>query len=264
MRVNEQLNHEMRILFITSSHNGLSQRLFCELEREGHEIKIQLATSPEVMIEAVSSFSPALIIAPFLKAAIPDEIWKKHTCLIVHPGIKGDRGPSSLDWAIMRDAKEWGVTVLQAAEEMDASDIWATQNFTMRDVAKGNLYRHEVTQAASEAVMRAVKNFEEPSFKPEPLNYSNPKVLGTWNDPMKRKHREINWSDTSSAIIKKIKAADSNPGVLENKIFNEPYFIFGAHKEDVLTGMPGELIAQRDGAVCIGTGDGSIWVSHLK
>ncbi len=40
----------MRILFITSSHNALSQRLFSELSREGHTIHIQLATSEGAML----------------------------------------------------------------------------------------------------------------------------------------------------------------------------------------------------------------------
>jgi putative two-component system hydrogenase maturation factor HypX/HoxX len=147
---------------------------------------------------------------------------------------------------------------------MDAGDIWATQNFPMRAVSKSTLYRHEVTQAASEAVLRAVKNFGSQNFKPEPLNYDDPTVLGRWNDPIKRKDRAINWNEASSEIIKKIRAADSHPGVLENHIFDEPYFLFGAHQEDILTGKPGQIIAQREGAICIGSGDGSIWVSHLK
>ncbi|PCI93136.1 MAG: hydrogenase maturation protein, partial [Flavobacteriales bacterium] len=109
----------MKILFITSSHNGLSQRAWAELSAKGHMIKIQLATSNEAMINAVSAFKPDLILAPFLKKAIPDSIWKSTTSLIVHPGIKGDRGPSSLDWAVMSQKTEWGVTVLQADEEMD-------------------------------------------------------------------------------------------------------------------------------------------------
>ena len=41
-------------------------------------------------------------------------------CFIVHPGPRGDRGPSSLDWAIMGDAERWGVTVLQANAEIDS------------------------------------------------------------------------------------------------------------------------------------------------
>lgn len=46
--------------------------------------------------------------------AIPEDIYKRIKCLIVHPGIKGDRGPSSIDWAILNQSKEWGVTIIEA------------------------------------------------------------------------------------------------------------------------------------------------------
>jgi len=254
----------MRILFITSSHNGLSQRAWCELTSNGHEVKVQLATSDTAMENAVNNFNPNLILAPFLKKAIPDSIWKKHVCLIVHPGIKGDRGPSSLDWVIMSDGQEWGVTVLQAAEEMDAGDIWSSNNFPMRKISKSNLYRHEVTVAALKGIHDAVEKFESGIFQPEKLDYKNPKITGTWNDPIKRVNRMVDWSMSSTEIIKKIKAADSTPGVLEQHIFPFPCFMFGAHIESSLKGIPGQLIAQRDKAVCIGTGDGAIWITHLK
>ncbi|MBJ7539679.1 hydrogenase maturation protein [Marinomonas transparens] len=254
----------MRILFITTSHNGLSQRAWSELLAKGHDIKIQLATSDDAMLDAVEAFRPELILAPFLKKAIPDIIWKNHTCLIVHPGIKGDRGPSSLDWAIMRGYKEWGVTILQAAEEMDAGDIWSSNNFPMRDVSKSNLYRHEVTAAALKGIHDAVSKFESLDFVPEALNYSNPDVKGCWNDPIKRVDRAIDWASSSQDIIAKIKAADSTPGVLESHIFPFPCFMYGAHLEDKLKGNAGEILAQRDSAICIATGDGAIWVSHLK
>jgi putative two-component system hydrogenase maturation factor HypX/HoxX len=41
----------------------------------------------------------------------------------MHPGIKGDQGPSSLDCAITNDERAWGVTILEAAEEFDAGPI---------------------------------------------------------------------------------------------------------------------------------------------
>lgn len=53
------------------------------------------------MRNGVDEFQPDLIICPTLMKAIPEDIYKKIKCLIVHPGIKGDRGPSSIDWAIL-------------------------------------------------------------------------------------------------------------------------------------------------------------------
>ena len=83
---------------------------------------------------------------------------------MVHPGIVGDRGPSALDWAIMRDCAEWGVTVLQANGEMDGGDIWAAETFPMRLAKKSSLYRNEVIEAAVRAVLAAVERFQSKGF----------------------------------------------------------------------------------------------------
>ena len=128
----------MKILFLTHSFNSLAQRLWVELSRRGHEVSIEFDINDNVAIEAVALFQPDLIVAPFLKRAIPEAVWREHVCLVVHPGIPGDRGPSALDWAIMNGETEWGVTVLQANAVMDGGDIWATRRFPMRAARKSS------------------------------------------------------------------------------------------------------------------------------
>lgn len=253
----------MKILFLTTAHNSMSRRAYDELTNIGHQVDVYLAIGDSEMIQAVEKHKPDLIVAPMLKKAIPDVIWRNHTCIIVHPGIKGDRGPSSLDWAILHGASEWGVTLLQANEEMDAGDIWASVNFKMRNTSKSNLYRHEVTEAAMKGLLLAVERFEKGDFKPEPLDYSKEDVKGTLLPTMKQADRAIDWSMGTEQIAKKIRSGDSQPGVLD-KIYGEEYYLFGAHEEDVLKGTPGEIIAWRDGAICRATGDGAIWITHLK
>ena len=49
------------------------------------------------------------------------------------------------------------VTVLQANAVMDGGDIWATRSFSMRAARKSSLYRNEVTEAATAAVLEAVE-----------------------------------------------------------------------------------------------------------
>ena len=138
----------MRILLLTHSFNSLTQRLFVALREQGHDVSVEFDVNDATTTDAVSLFSPDLIIAPFLKRAIPETIWRHHVCLVVHPGIVGDRGPSALDWAILDREPDWGVTVLQANAAMDAGDIWATAGFSMRDAPKSSLYRNEVADAA--------------------------------------------------------------------------------------------------------------------
>ncbi|MGH6811386.1 MAG: formyltransferase family protein [Methylocella sp.] len=175
----------MRILFLTSAHNSLSQRLWIELGERGHEIRVCVAATAETMIVAVSREAPELIIAPMLKIAIPEEVWSRHLCLIVHPGIKADRGPSSLDWAIANGEKSWGVAIVEAADEFDAGPVWASHEFALEadPPAKSSLYRGQVTEAAVRGVLEAIARIESGEFgsgswQPEKLSDVSPQPKG--------------------------------------------------------------------------------------
>jgi putative two-component system protein, hydrogenase maturation factor HypX/HoxX len=255
----------MRILLIASAYNGLCQRTHMELLERSHEVSITLALGDDIVRSAVAAFEPDLIICPFLKEKLPEDVWRNHLCIIIHPGIKGDRGPSSLDWAILRGETEWGVTALAAADEMDAGDIWSTVTFPMRGTSKGSLYRREVTQAAIAATLTTIERFASGKFRPEPLDYSKPDVRGELRPSMKQRDRAIDWSaDTTDDIVRKVRSADSSPGVLD-RVCGQEVYLFGAHAEDRLCGgVPGEILAQRDGAICLATADGAVWISHLK
>ncbi len=253
----------MKIVFLTTAHNSLSQRAFVELVDRGHTVIVVLASCEAVMLTAVEREHPDLIVAPMLKACIPASIWQGYTCIIVHPGIKGDRGASSLDWAILNASEEWGVTLLQAGAEMDAGPIWATRTFPMRAGSKSSLYRHEVTEAAIHGLLETIAKFESHIFRPEPLDYRKEDVKGRWQPLMKQADRAIDWSEPSAAVLRKICCADSFPGVFDT-VLGMPCYLYGAHAEEVLRGTPGEIVAKRDGAICRATGDGAVWITHLK
>jgi putative two-component system hydrogenase maturation factor HypX/HoxX len=254
----------MRILFLTHSFNSLTQRLWVELTERGHEVSIELDIADSVSIEAVELFRPDLVIAPFLKRAIPEAIWCKHVTLVVHPGIPGDRGPSALDWAVLDGEKDWGVTVLQAIAEMDAGPIWATASFPMREARKSSLYRNEVTEAAVTAVLAAVERFERGDVTPEPLDASRAGIRGRWRPVVRQAARAIDWAaDDTATVLRKVRASDSTPGVLD-RIDDQSVYLYDAHREDTLRGAPGAIVAQRDGAICRATVDGAVWITHLR
>jgi putative two-component system hydrogenase maturation factor HypX/HoxX len=251
----------MRILFLTHSFNSLTQRLYVELTERGHEISIEFDINDAVTIEAVRLFRPDLIVAPYLRRAIPGQIWRHHLCLVVHPGIVGDRGPSALDWAILNGEPEWGVTALQANGEMDAGPVWASANFKMREARKSSLYRNEVTEAAVSAVLQAIDRFESGSFTP---SLPGVDARGQWRPLMGQSDRRIDWSlDDTRTILRKINSADGAPGVAD-MIGGELCHLYDACEEDSLRGKAGAIIARRHGAICRATRDGAVWIGHLK
>jgi putative two-component system hydrogenase maturation factor HypX/HoxX len=253
----------MQILFLVSAHNSLSQRAEIELTELGHEVDVAVVESAEEMEAAVAQHQPDLIACPMLKSFIPESIWSTHRCLVVHPGPVGDRGPSSLDWAIELEAQEWGVTVLEANGEPDAGDVWATRTFTTRAAGKTSLYRHEVRRAAIEALVEAIARLDA-GESPVPLDHGDPRVTGAARPLMKQEVRTIDWhSDSTATVVRRIRAAEGHPGVLDS-IGDTEFHLFGAHSERALRGEPGELLARRNGAICRATVDGAVWITHLK
>lgn len=254
----------MRILLLTHDFNSLTQRLHVELQRLGHFVSVEFDINDDTNRDAVRLFAPHLIIAPFLKRRIPDDIWRNHMCFIIHPGIPGDRGPSALDHAILDDRKFWGVTVLQATADLDAGPIWAWRTFFMRTAAKSSLYRFEVTEAAVTATLEAIDRFRRGDYVPVPADQLHRAPTGQWQDPVRQTERQISWQqDDTQTVLRKIRSADGDPGVLD-ELAGVPCRLYDACAEKFLRGKPGSLIARRNHAVCKATTDGAVWIGHVR
>lgn len=258
-------DESLRILFLVSAHNGLSQRALIALTELGHEVTVAVVGSAEVMEAAVREHDPQLIVGPFLKQMIPESIWSTRRCLIVHPGPPGDRGPSSLDWAIAIGARDWGVTVVQANGEPDAGAVWATREFAMRAGGKSSLYGQEVRHAATDALVEAIERIVHGGSLPSEESSSLAGGLrGRPRPLMTQRDRAIDWDlDSTETVVRKVRAGDGHPGVLDVIVGTE-FHLFGIHSEPVLRGQAGEVVGSRTGAICRATVDGAVWITHLK
>jgi len=257
-----------KILLFADTFQSLTQRIFVELTERGYDVSIEFSVNDMILREAVKMFEPDLIIATYLKCAIPEDIFLNYLCLIVHPGIKGDRGPSSLDYAIINREPTWGTTILQADYGWDMGDIWSSWEFPMRFAKKSSIYRNEVTEAAVKGILESIYKIEN-QILPEKLDYNNPTIRGKWNPNLKQEQRKIFWeSDTTEDILRKIYASDGHPGVLDI-IDNKHIYLYNAYKEEMVLkefrkAKPGDWIARRNHALLRKTIDGAIWITHMK
>lgn len=254
----------LRILLLCHSFNSLSQRLYAELTAFGHVLSVELDIADAVTEEAVALFQPDLVLAPFLKRRIPASVWRALPCFVVHPGPPGDRGPAALDWAIVEGQREWGVTVLQADGDFDAGPVWGAATFPLRAASKGAIYRREVTEAAVAATLQALARFTAGDAPQK----SVPAADG-WRGVLPQSRRAIDWSrDDSATVLAKIRASDGQPGVVD-ALFDTPCRLFDAHPATLealagLGGAPGDVLAQRDGALLRRTVDGGVWIGRVS
>ncbi|MFK0290238.1 enoyl-CoA hydratase-related protein [Streptomyces sp. NPDC090442] len=255
----------MRILLLAGAFNSLTQRVHAELADRGHHLGVELVTRDTPLAALVPRHAPDLIVAPMLTTAVPREVWSARPCLIVHPGPLGDRGPSSVDWAVHLGAERWGVTVLQANDEMDGGDVWATAECPVPEVGKSDLYRNEIADAALAALLSAVDRFAAGTHRPQPQHaLPAERLLGRPRPRLRQDDRRIDWAvDPTASVLRTLRAADSRPGV-RDQLLGGTWFLHGGHREDTLTGRPGELLATRHGALCRATVDGAVWIPELR
>jgi putative two-component system hydrogenase maturation factor HypX/HoxX len=252
----------VRILLLASVHNGLGRRVEAALKATGHDVGVAVVADEAAIERQVPAHAPDLVVCPMLTKRIPTAIWRRWKCLILHPGVVGDQGPSSLDWAVQEGRRTWGVTVVEAAEEFDGGAVWAAERFPLRPVRKTSVYRREVTDAGVRVLLEAVDRFADPSFAPRTCA-----ALGV--EPrsrplMRPADRAIDWErDGTDTVLRKLWAADGRPGVLD-ALAGAGAHLYGGHREKGLTGRPGALLAHRDGAVCRASADGAVWITHAR
>jgi putative two-component system hydrogenase maturation factor HypX/HoxX len=254
----------LKIILLASAFNGLTQRAWLELRQSGHSPSVVLFTDAAAVCEQIEHSGADLVICPFLKDRVPQALWSdsRRPVVIIHPGIVGDRGASALDWAITNELSVWGVTALQAVEEMDAGPVWATCEFNLpAGLRKSELYNGRVSDAAMVCIREVVEKFVE-GFQPFELDYAAPSVRGRLQPNMKQADRSFSWHDCARFIKRCIDAADGQPGVLAS-LAGGQYYLYDAHL-DSRSGRPGEILAVHDDAVLVATGDQSLWIGSLR
>jgi len=246
----------MRILLLVTSFNSQTQAVYTKLKDLKHEVSVCFYIKERQTLNEIEYFEPELILCPFLENYLSAKIYDKYPVFIFHPGPRGDRGPHSLEHALKNHTKKWGLVILHANKLYDGGNIYAQEYFDVRDTYKSSIYRQEIVSASLNALDSFFENIKSDNFVEQIHNPIHKKLS--------HEDKTINWSiDVTQEIIEKIHLSDSVPGILD-EILGLPCYIYGAHKESKLKGKPKEILAKRDGAVCLGTVDGALWITHLK
>lgn len=259
------------MLLVSTAHNSLSQRVERELCNAGHVVRVEVGVSQ--LCETATHFVPGVIVCPFLTERVPEKVWRHRLVLIVHPGPPGDRGPSSLDWAIQERHAEWGVTLIQASEPLDAGPVWGSKRFSMRRASKTSHYRREVTDNAVKLIHDAVAHLtgvNTLSGMPSTLSWNHARSEtegpGIERPLMRQFQRQISWTtDSCMAIEAKINAASGFPGV-RTEVAGMVFSLYDACAEEASAEgdfFPGDIIGFCDNDACFLAVNGYVWVRQM-
>ncbi|WAR13410.1 HOXX-like protein [Mya arenaria] len=269
-----KINENLRVLSLNQTVNSLSRRIEDALRQ-------RKTSDGDEMVSEVQRLQPDIIVCPFMKTRIPKVLYanRSRPCLVVHPGIAADRGACSIDWTILQERPYWGVTVLEANDEIDGGAIWSCDSFQVPSGStKSSLYNGAVADAAVRCTLDAVSRFSQ---NVDPLDKAAyPELLGLCTETRNMKHsdRRVDWNTPAEDVVRRVRMSDTSPGaigLLELLGDTQEWRLFDAHVETgrrskilghaLSSSCPGTPVATKHGAVLISAaGRSGVWIGQMK
>jgi putative two-component system protein, hydrogenase maturation factor HypX/HoxX len=252
----------------------MPQALWAAVREDGHDVirpedlEIRTPMSAEDMTRFARLAAPDVILCPFLKEVVPLAVCERTTTWILHPGIRGDRGPSSLSWAILTGEPMWGLTMVRAeptsmAEELDGGNVGAWREFAMpTEATMGEVYARYVIPAAIDCAREILARMAvDPAYSGMALASFGPAAVGQHRPALRQDRLAFSWDDHPGQILRRIRAA---PFGVRTELGGQPVNVYDAYPHDVedawsrrlrtRAARPGQIVAHRDGAVLVATG----------
>ncbi|MGH8791387.1 MAG: enoyl-CoA hydratase-related protein [Stackebrandtia sp.] len=253
----------MDILLLASHFNGLTQRAWCALRGAGHGVAVELVSAhrtAEGLADAVHAASPDLVVCPFPRDPLPADVWRKWPTVVVHPAPPGERDPSALEHAIVDQTAQWGVCALSATEDLASGPVWASRVFPMPSGSPTltALHNGPLADAAMACIEEATAKAADPDFKPTPQDEPP-------RPPPGPGERDLDWSRPAEEIVRRIRAADSSPG-LRTEIEGNPVQVYdaAAGERRPRRFYPGTIIGRDGDAVAVAAGDRAVWIGRAR
>lgn len=160
----------------------------------------------------IRNLKPDLIIVAAYNQILPRGILEipKYGCLNVHPSLLPKyRGPSPIQYAILNNDEETGVTIILMNEKIDEGDILASKKLIMKNEKLDcGLLSKKLAKLGTELLIETVPKWIKKDIKMEPQDNSK----ATYTKILTKDDGRINWQKDAEEIEKQIRAFSVWPG----------------------------------------------------
>ncbi|MFH1671603.1 MAG: methionyl-tRNA formyltransferase [Candidatus Portnoybacteria bacterium] len=189
-----------------------------KIEAERNKIPVLQPEQLKNALKDLRELAPDLIIVAAYGYILPKEILDipKYGCLNIHPSLLPKyRGPSPIQWAILKGEEKTGVTLMKMAEGIDSGPIISQEETEIRDKETADQLHLRLAELGADLLIEAIPLFIQGKIKPkeqEEKEVSFSKIL-------KREYGQIDWKEPAKNIERKVRAFTSWPGTYS--IWNE-------------------------------------------
>jgi methionyl-tRNA formyltransferase len=206
----------------------------------------------EAFIDELRQLAPDLIVVIAYGQILPRAILElpRHGCLNVHTSLLPKyRGAAPIQWAILEDEKEPGVTIMKMDEGLDTGDIVAIEKTPIAAEDNAGTLHDRLGQIGASLLVRTIPDYAAGKIKPEKQRAEG----STYARKIKKEDGRINWNLPARQIWNMVRAFIPWPVAFtyfEEKGKAHLLKIWAAMEEPAITaGTAGLLPAREPGTI---------------
>lgn len=256
----------IEIKFVTVRYDKQDAELLRRAEENGIPVELSKNINSQQFIEKIKIYNAELFVSMSFNQIFKKEMINlpKHGTINCHAGkLPFYRGRNILNWALINDEKEFGITVHYLDEGIDTGDIILQETYPITDDDDYSTLLIRAYEGCADVLYRAVKLIQNDEVNPVRQDDIDP--VGLYCGMRMPGDEITDWSQTSREIYNFIRAL-CTPGpqavswINGRKIsINKARMINGAH---TYKNTAGQVVGRtRDGFV-IKTGDTTLEITE--
>lgn len=211
----------------------------------------------------INDRNPDIILTCAYGQIVPQEVLDIPTykCINIHGSLLPKyRGAAPIQYAILNDEKETGITYMEMVKKMDAGDMFFKQSITIED----NDTSDDVFAKLLDKVKESIIDFLNDFVNGKIIGVKQDESQVTFSKMIKREDELIDWSDKTRNIHNKVRAYYPAPyayAILEDASIK---VISGKEAGIEIDGEIGEIVLANKEGIYVRTGDGVYQILKLQ
>ena len=237
----------------------------CALEQKLPVLQPERARD-EAFIAELRHLAPDIIVVIAYGQILPRAILElpKYGCLNVHTSLLPKyRGATPIQWAILNDEQQTGVTIMQMDEGLDTGDLVAAAKTPIAPEDDASTLHDRLGRMGAELLVRTIPDYAAGKITPE----KQPGEGSSYARKIKKEDGQIDWNQPARKIWNMVRAFV--PWPVAFTYFGEkgkPHLlkIWSAAEEPAMSGAPGTVLQAAKEGFVVACREGALRVQSLQ
>lgn len=219
----------------------------------------------ENFITGLRTLQPDLIAVAAYGQILPQRLldMPRFGCLNVHTSLLPKyRGAAPIQWAILNDEAETGVTIMKMDAGLDTGEVISQRVTPIHPTDNAQTLHNRLAQLGAELLIETIPDYVTGSIQPRPQAAEG----ASYAAKIKKEHGWINWDLPARTIWNHVRAFTPWPGAFTFLPTTPQRRLLKIWEADVVSqpGAPGDILVVNKGGIVIACGQEALRVTVLQ